>query len=460
MISRNGKNITGTADGMYPRSPLYTGLQTMKKVGKFLSSMPFAIILLVLLAAACALCSTVSQGLTYEQYAAQYGERTAGLIMALRLDDAFRSWWFIGLSVILCVNLLCCNLIRLPALLKRTKAFADPDSTAAGSASAEASGSGDPRRLFTALRMTAPKEEKNGRLFAAGNRAGFWGAWVCHLGILLLILGFALGQMTMKQYTVYALPGQTKEMGDSGLTVSVDDFQVTRTETGSAQQYSAALTVTDPAAGTRESGTASVNSPAVLYGYKFFQNSIGWGADVRVLENGEELQTEALCAGEFFPVKDKPELVIYFQAFYPDYVQSEGSMPLSASEEIRNPAYLYQVYYQGQLLGMNILTQGEELTIDEYTVLFENPRNYTLLAVKRDSFTWLVLLGGLITLVGLVLAFWLQPRAVWAEREGNGWHVYGRCRKGGALFREEFMKAAEDAGFKPGDEEKTEGEDA
>ena len=308
--------------------------------------------------------------------------------------------------------------------------------------------------------MTAPKEEKNGRLFAAGNRAGFWGAWVCHLGILLLILGFALGQTTMKQYTVYALPGQTKEMGDSGLTVSVDDFQVTRTETGSAQQYCAALTVTDPAAGTRESGTASVNSPAVLYGYKFFQNSIGWGADVRVLENGEELQTEALCAGEFFPVKDKPELVIYFQAFYPDYVQSEGSMPLSASEEIRNPAYLYQVYYQGQLLGMNVLMQGEELTIDEYTVLFENPRNYTLLAVKRDSFTWLVLLGGLITLVGLVLAFWLQPRAVWAVREGNGWHVYGRCRKGGALFRDEFMKAAEDAGFKPGAEEKTEGEDA
>ena len=135
-------------------------------------------------------------------------------------------------------------------------------------------------------------------------------------------------------------------------------------------------------------------------------------------------------------------------------------MPLSASEEIRNPAYLYQVYYQGQLLGMNVLMQGEELTIDEYTVLFENPRNYTLLAVKRDSFTWLVLLGGLITLVGLVLAFWLQPRAVWAEREGNGWHVYGRCRKGGALFRDEFMKAAEDAGFKPGAEEKTEGEDA
>ena len=430
----------------------------MKKIGRFLSSMPFAIGLLVLLAAACALSSTIPQGQSYETYAAQYGERTAGLILALRLDDAFHSLWFIGMSAVLCLNLLCCNLIRLPALLKRIRTFADPDREITGDAYAE--GSGDPRRLFAALRMPPPREGKDGRLFAAGNKAGFWGAWICHLGILLLILGFAFGQMTMKQYTVYALPGQTKEMGDSGLSVTVNDFQVTRTETGSAQQYSADLTVNNPAAGTQESGTASVNAPANLFGYKFFQNSVGWGSDVRVLKNGEDLQTETLCAGEFFPVKDKPELVIFFQAFYPDYVQAEGRMPQSASEEVRNPAWLYQVYYQGQILGMNVLKAGEELTIDEYTVLFENPRNYTLLAVKRDSFTWLVLLGGLITLAGLVLAFWLQPKAVCAIREGEGWRVRGQCRKGGALFRDEFLKAAAEAGFTPRKQEKTEGEDA
>ena len=135
-------------------------------------------------------------------------------------------------------------------------------------------------------------------------------------------------------------------------------------------------------------------------------------------------------------------------------------MPQSAAEEVRNPAWLYQVYYQGQILGMNVLKAGEELTIDEYTVLFENPRNYTLLAVKRDRFTWLVLLGGLVTLAGLVLAFWIQPRAVWAVREGNGWHIYGQSRKGGVLFRDEFLKAAEEAGFMSCKKEKTEGEDA
>ena len=315
--------------------------------------------------------------------------------------------------------------------------------------------------MFSALRLPKPAAgrtaEGRERLFAAGNRAGFWGAWVCHLGILLLVLGFALGQTTMKQYTVYALPGQTKDMGDSGLSVTVEDLLISREENGSVQQYTAALTVTDPAGNKVEIGSASVNAPADLFGYKFYQNSVGWGADVRVLKNGEELQKEALCVGEFFAVADKPELVINFPAFYPDY---SGAKELTdPSADVKDPAYLYQVFYQGQILGMNVLKAGEELTIDEYTVLFENPRNYTLLAVKRDSFTWLVLLGGIVTLAGLVLAFWLQPRAVLAVREDAGWHLYGQSRKGGVLFRDEFLKASAEAGFTPCISEDTEGED-
>ncbi len=430
----------------------------MKKIGRFLSSMPFAIGLLVLLAVICALSSTITQGLSYEAYAAQYGERTAGLILALRLDDAFHSWWFIGLSAVLCLNLLCCNLVRLPSLLKRSRTFADPQRmTGPGAGASEARGR-EPEKLFKALGMPEAKqvETAEGRkvLFAVRNRVGLWGAWVCHLGILLLILGFALGQMTGQQYTLYALPGQTKELGDTGLQVTVNDFRADLREDGTAEQFTADLTVTDPAAGTAENGAASVNAPATLYGYKFFQNSYGWGADVRITKDGQPLQTEALCAGDFLAVKDKPELVIYFQAFYPDYVMIQGSGPSTQSMLPRNPGYLYQVYYQKQLLGMNVLEGSEELTIDEYTVIFENPRNYTLLAVKRDHFTWLVLIGGVITLLGLVLAFYMRPQAVCAvQEEDGGWQVYAQSRKGGVLFREAFEKAAEEAGFAVGNQQ-------
>ena len=42
---------------------------------------------------------------------------------------------------------------------------------------------------------------------AKEGKAGIWGAWVCHLGILLLVVGFAAGQMTHEDYTVTGLPG-------------------------------------------------------------------------------------------------------------------------------------------------------------------------------------------------------------------------------------------------------------
>ena len=424
----------------------------IKKIGRFISSMPFAIALLVVLAAACAFSSTVEQGQNYEYYAAQYGERTAGLILALRLDDAFHSVWFIGLSAALCLNLLCCNLIRLPVLLKRSRAFTDPERLiASGGDGPEACGR-EPEKLLKALGMPAAKETAtaDGRrvLFSVRNRAGLWGAWVCHLGILLLIFGFALGQVTGQQFTVYALPGQTKPLGDTGLQVTVNDFRAELREDGSAEQFTADLTVRDPAAGTEESAATSVNAPATLYGYKFFQNSYGWGADIRITKDGSPLQTEAVCAGDFLAVKDKPELVIYFQTFYPDYVMVQGSGPSTQSMLPKNPAYLYQVYYQKQLLGMNVLEGSEELTIDEYAVVFEKPRNYTLLAVKRDRFTWLVLVGGMITLLGLVLAFYLRPAALCAVEEADGtWRVRAQSRKGGVLFREAFEKAAKENGF-------------
>ena len=174
---------------------------------------------------------------------------------------------------------------------------------------------------------------------------------------------------------------------------------------------------------------------------KFYQNSTGWAARVRVLENEELLQEETVCAGEYIRVKDKPDLVIYFNAFYPDLVMTNG-MPSTASGSLNNPAYLYSVYYQEQVIGMNVLMPDEVLTIDDYTVSFSDPQPYTLLQVKKDSFTFLALIGGLLTMAGLFLAFYIQPTAVWAVCEDDGtWVFSGSSRKGGPLFREQFLLA-------------------
>ena len=420
-------------------------MSTLKKIWKFIGSMRFAIILLIVLAAACSVGSLVTQGQTYAWYAQRYSERTAALILALHLDDAFHSGWFILINAFLCANLLLCNVLRLPSLIRRTRAEADPRTALRGEGSVSVESVATPEAVFQRLRMPRPVEAQteDGRpaLVSSKNRAGLWGAWVCHLGILLLIAGFSLGQMTQKQYAAYGVPGQVRPIGDTGYVLSIDDFRVGLREDDTVEQYTADIAVTAPD-GATERAEISVNNPASLFGMKFYQNSTGWAATVRVTEGGEPLQEEILCAGEYLRVADKPDLIVDFNAFYPDYVQQAGSLPATASGQLNNPGYLYSVYYLEQMIGMNVLMEGETLTIDDYAVTFSEPQLYTMIQVKEDHFTWLALLGGLITTLGLALAFYVQPARVWAIQEADGrWTMRGESRKGGAIFKEQFLRA-------------------
>ena len=407
--------------------------------------MRFAIILLVILAVACSAGSMVTQEQSYAWYAQHYSERTAAVILALHLDDAFHSWWFIVICAFLCLNLLLCNITRLPQLLRRYHNGRDSETALSSPGDVSASGIHDPETAFHALRMPSPAAcstaEGKKALYSSKNRFGMFGAWICHLGILLLIAGFALGQITQEQYSAYGVPGQSKVLANTDLIVTIDDFRVGLREDDTVEQYTSDITVRRISDGESRSASVSVNHPATLFGMKFYQNSTGWAARVRVLENEELLQEETVCAGEYIRVKDKPDLVIYFNAFYPDLVMTNG-MPSTASGSLNNPAYLYSVYYQEQVIGMNVLMPDEVLTIDDYTVSFSDPQPYTLLQVKKDSFTFLALIGGLLTMAGLFLAFYIQPTAVWAVCEDDGtWVFSGSSRKGGPLFREQFLLA-------------------
>ena len=336
----------------------------MKKVWKFLTSMKFAIILLVILSLAMAGGSFITQNQSYEWYASEYSERTAAFIIALRLDDVFHSWWFLALFILLCLDIFFCNVAKLPVLIRRVK-----------------------------------KAEKA--------KAGVFGPFVAHIGMLLLIIGFVLGQVTKEEYTVYGYPGQVVDLGDTGIRVGIDDFQVSFNEDDSVSQYTADLVV------TKESlivlSQASVNHPAKVIGYRFYQNSFGYTAHVRVLDSGTVIQEDRIMAGGGLTIQDRQAITVVFNAFYPDYEYSESIGPSTKSGRMRNPGYLYSVYYGETMLGMNVLTKGETIRIDDYEVIFDDPGYYTVLQVKKDSFTWLALAGGLVLMAGFFLSFYVKP---------------------------------------------------
>ena len=402
-----------------------------KKILRFFGSMRFALILLLILAAAC----------------------MAGSFFGT--SDIFHSWWFILITLFLCINLLFCNVVRFPSVWRRwQRAYREDGMITAGGelvASLPSGNTAENEKTVTAwfqqLGFGNPKEirqQEEQYLAAARNRNGIWGAWVCHLGILILIAGFGFGQMMKKEYTVYGVPGQSKPIGDTSCILTIDDFRIDLREDDTVEQYTSTLTVHNAADGSSRSETVQVNHPASMYGMQFYQNSTGWAADVHIEKDGQEIQKDTLCTGEYTEVEDKEGLVIFFAAFYPDYARDEAGNMISLSSALSNPAYLYRVYYQGSVIGMNILMADEVITIDEYTVRFSDPQPYTLIQVKKDPFTPVALIGGLLVLAGLLLSFYCQPQWVWAKRSIDGsWELYARSPKGGALFRTRCQEALE-----------------
>ena len=441
----------------------------MKKIFKFLGSMRFALILLGILAAACALGSFITQGQTREWYEAAYSERMAAAILALHLDDVFHSGWFLGITLFLCLNLLLCSLVRFGSVVLRFKREKDPLHFIGGKGkvSGYVSDTEAVDRIFSGMGFrhvsegtagclnpaAEESEEASGReednaerhwKFASKNRWGIWGSWITHLGIMVLIASFGLGQMQKKEYTVYGVPGQSAQIGDTSYVLTIDDFKIDLREDDTVAQYTADITVRDVSAGESRSACISVNHPASMFGMKFYQNSTGWAAKASVYKDGEEIQSEVICAGEYLEVKDKPGLVIMLSAIYPDFYM-DAAGPASRSSAMNNPGYLYRAYYMDQVIGMNVLTGTDVITIDEYTVAFTDPQSYTLIQIRRDPFTAGALAGGLVIIAGLFLSFYLQTARLWALGQDDGtWMVTGSSRSG-SLFDDRLKAMIEKA---------------
>ncbi len=410
----------------------------MKKLGRFLSSMGFAVALLVLLAAACALSSLVEQGLTREAYEVRYGSGMASVIMALQVNDAYHSVWFIALSGFLCLNLLLCSVLRFSSFLRRYRQ--EKDSAAVNTpGNLGETETEQPEQVFRTMRLTPLRcTDAQGKeaLFASGNRVGVWGAWICHVGVLLLIAGFALGQITMQESVIWGIPGDTRILEGTGIEIVIDDFRTETREDASIAQYVTEITVNDPAAGRPEKATISVNNPADAGGFRLYQNNTGTAVSASVKRDGKETQRKTLLpqqamAESVLGLEDQPEYAFYFAGIRKMQEEGQEDQTLYVMDLYRNGVFQQSYYYVGEGVAT---VGGDEITF--------SPRTFTLLAARKDSFAPMALLGGIITLLGLALAFLLQPRALWAVRGEDGkWSLRGRCRKGQALMQEQLEAA-------------------
>ena len=409
-------------------------MKTLKGVIRFFSSMRFALALLVLLAAACILGSVLPQGQSYDYYAARYSERAAMVFFVLFLDDVFHSWWFIALTALLCINLLACNLTRIKAI--RAKCAADKSVLSAlkGQENIRVEGVEQPELLMRTMGMRHISEERlsDGTQTLSGyrHRLGHWGAWITHLGLLILVFGFALGQMSAKQVTVAGFSGDETPLGSGNITVAIDEFTVDYNDDGTPRQYTTRLTASKGE--KSESGQTSVNHPARVFGFLLSQNSYGYAAQAQISQNGEAVQTLILFPNEAARLTVRPDVSLAVNAV--------------RLGEIEYSYYVMDGYMGGEE-ALRIAEDESRTLLGDLEITF-SVKPYTVLVARRDVFRPVTFAGALTLLFGLFVSFYLRPvRVVALRRAQELWEVRGYARRGDEIFPDRMRRIVEKHGF-------------
>lgn len=388
----------------------------MKKIIRFLRSMQFGMILLVLVIACSVAGSLIVQQCEPMEYVNRYGEGAARVILALQLNDVFSSVYFLVLMAALCLNLTLCSLVRLP---KTVKAAGQLLSRAEAAPVEHELAPQQVEKVSAYLKQNHYRpREKDDRKIYVKNLIGFYGSFFTHLSFLLILVVGALAVVTATVTDQTVMPGETLTLAD-GTTITVESFQI-EDETG-LLDYASKI-VMRAADGAKEAAREiRVNEPMSFEGYKVYQQTYGTAGSVEIhnLANGAS-EVMHLTESCFLTLNGVDGL--FFQALYPGYVKAEdGTVTLitSTSGAYTDPVYDVLSVAEGSMSPV-LAFPGETLTIGEVSFTFQEPVSYPGLRIKHVSTAVLGALYAVFALMvaGLYLCFFMVPTAVTVTESG------------------------------------------
>jgi cytochrome c biogenesis protein len=341
-----------------------------EKKGAFLSSLKLTIPLLILLAGLSVIGTLIPQNASEGEYLNRYGAETYYLFKVLGLLNMYHSWWFIGVLVLLVINLIACSWKRLPGVWRHVR------KTKSGYA-----------RL---------------------------GTYLTHLSVLLILVGGLIGAVWGFKGYVEILEGETVEgiflnnpqqsMKPLGFQVRCDAFQVDFYPDGVPREFLSTLTFLDGGRAVLDHAPLRVNHPLSYRGLTFYQASYGISArsilEVRKGGGGGVPHTMQLSQGEVQPIPGTEAQIGFMR--YQEQVHDLG-------EAILLVLFIPNASPEGFWLfkrhsGM------EGLQVGNFIFIFKalEKRYYTGIQVTHDPGVSIVWAGCSLLVIGMVTTFTLR----------------------------------------------------
>ena len=387
----------------------------MKKVFNYLRSMRFGILLLLLIAACSVAGTVIPQGQEIAWYAQTY-RSFHGVILLLKLNHVFESWYFIALLILLCLNLSLCSLIRIRAVVKAAGTELERAAALPNTFSLTAEGVEKAQVMLAEMHC---RTDKIGQATVYRKHAlGRYGTFITHLSILLTVIFGALALYTPTVTDRTCMPGQSIFL-DDGTEIHVTDFRIAD-ETGRLD-YQSRVQITLPDGRRSELRELKVNHPFSFGPYKLFQQSFGTAGSVTVtnLETGGS--DEFLLTDMSFLTVDAVNGVMY-EMLYPDYIRApSGEVTLITLTEGRyqNPIYQLQIISDG-VYTPTLAVPGDSLELRGLRFAFNAPVEYPGLRIKHVStlVNGLLVAAFVLMIAGLYLTFFCEPVLVKLDDSG------------------------------------------
>lgn len=377
--------------------------------------MRFGIILLILIALCSAAGSLIQQGQDISWYAQTY-EGFHGFILMLGLNNIFKSWYFIALLVLLCMNLTLCSIIRIKGVVKSSINSVTDASDLPNTVSLTPEGID---KLRTHMSAEHCKEQKYGDTVVYSKHSiGRYGTFITHVAILLTVIFGAAALYLPVTTDKSCYPGEAVTM-DDGTIITVNSFRIE--DADGKLDFTSNIRISAPDGHQSKEADISVNHPFSFGSYKVYQQTYGTAGSITV-SDPETGATDDFILDEVCFLSIDSVNGLWYEALYPGYIREEsGDVTLITSTSGSYPDPVYDVQLASDGVYTPILAfPGDTVKVGGLEFTFNDPIEYPGLRIKYTPTIVNVLLciSFVLMIAGLYITFFMPPTLVKVDKFG------------------------------------------
>lgn len=411
------------------------GTDWFAKIWDFLTSLKLVVILLLILSALSIAGTVIEQNKPLQEYYRFYQPGTVQLFLKLGLFDMYHSWWFVACLALLALNITACTMDRYPGIMagmrKRNLILDEKLSKSLQNLTTiryalpmEAVEKGVVERAgkgFSGKPVVTEGEEGDRHYFFEKGKYSRLAFFVTHLSILLIFLGAMVGSFFgYKGYVnifegemVSQLQTRAGKMQYLNFQVKCNTFEAEFHPGGSPMDYRSDLSIFQNGKEVVRK-MIRVNDPLTFEGVTFYQSSYGGQPDrVEIEVVGKNGSLKGALTVPFGQRADIPGTADQMEAA--DYQEhfhmpngSEGGRTIGVNI---HPA-------KGAPIGVWLPADHPEYDKQRGGDYFLRVKDlklkkYTGLQVNRDPGEFLVWLGCLLLIVGIMVAFFISHKKIW-----------------------------------------------